>query len=105
MKKDSQNLKEIFDLAKKLNELYEISYKQLLPDVKYIIEKNVKNTRFIECTLDNLLNIPTDKSYELFVLLCNYYESINADAAKFYLDSWNEIYGNENNKVKKKDHK
>ena len=105
MEKDYQAPKEIFDLAAKLKELYEISYKQLLPDVKYILEKNVRNIRFIECTLDNLLNIPTDKSYELFVLLCNYYKTIDADAAKFYLDSWDELYGDEDNKVKKKDHK
>ena len=64
--------------------------------------RRVRNVNYIETTLDRLLDIPTDKAYELFILLCDYYMNIDKEAAKFYLDSYEEIYGEANPKVKKK---
>ena len=106
MKKEEKGIShEIYDLAKKLNDLYKIAYFQIEPMASYIINKKVRNTRMIENTLDKILNIPTDEAYELFVSLCKYYSNLDPDGAKFYLDSWDEMYGEDKPKVKKKDHK
>lgn len=106
MKKEEKGIShEIYDLAKKLNDLYRIAYFQIEPIASYIINKKVRNIRMIENTLDKILNIPTDEAYELFVSLCKYYSSLDSDGAKFYLDSWDEMYGEDEPKVKKKDHK
>ena len=96
---------EIYNLAEHLMNLYEQAYEEIKPDVFYIINKNVKNVRYIEDVLDRIFEIPTDKSYELFIMLCNYYATFDMDAAKFYLDSWDMLYGEDKTKVKKKYHK
>lgn len=95
----------IYDLVKKLYELYEVLYLDLVDDVSYIIKKNIRNTKFIENTLDNLLNVPTDKAYNLFITLCNYYMTIDKEAALNYIDIYQELYGEEKPKIKKKDYK
>lgn len=92
----------IYELAKSLNNLYETMYKQVKPDALYIMARNVRNVNYIETTLDRLLDIPTDKAYELFILLCDYYMTIDEEAAKFYLDSYEELYGEDEPKVKKR---
>ena len=84
---------EIYDMAKELNALYKIAYFQIEPMASYIMNKKVKNTVMIENTLDKILNIPTDEAYELFLSLCKYYATLDKDGAKFYLDSWDEMYG------------
>lgn len=105
MKEDKFELSpEIYDFAKYLANLYELTYDEIRPEVIYIISKNVKNVRYIESVLDKLLDIPTDKSYELYSMLCNYYGEFNMGAAKFYLDSWDEMYGKNKTKTKKKGH-
>ena len=92
----------IYALAKELSELYKIMYRQVKPDVLYIMARKVRNVRYIESTLDRLLEIPTDESYELYILLCDYYATIDKEGAKFYLDSWDEIYGDDEPKVKER---
>ena len=82
---------EIIDLAKSLNELYQITCKQIKPQVSYIINKKVRNVRMIENTLDQLFDIPTDEAYELFKELCAYYMTIDKEGAQFYLDSYDEL--------------
>ena len=77
-------------------------YRQVKPDVLYIMARKVRNVRYIESTLDRLLEIPTDESYELYILLCDYYATIDKEGAKFYLDSWDEIYGDDEPKVKER---
>ena len=96
---------EIYDLAKNFNDMYEQIYLELRDDVTYIIKKRIRNTEFIESTLDNILDIPTDKAYDLLLELCNYYMTIDKKTALFYLDSYGEIYGEEGVKVRKKDYK
>ena len=93
---------DIMDLAKQIYELHKIMYEMIKPEVMYIINKKVKNINIIENTLDRLLDIPTDEGYELFLKLCNYYATIDKEGAKFYLESYEEIYGEEEPKTKKK---
>ena len=95
----------IYDLAKELDNIYEALYIDLNDDVSYIIKKNIRNTKFIQSTLDNLLDIPTDKAYDLFITLCDYYMTIDKEAAMFYIDTYDEVYGMIKPKVKKKDYK
>ena len=94
--------KDIIELAKQLNDLYKIMYEMIKPEVLYIINKKVRNVVIIEDTLDRLFDIPTDEAYELFKQLCDYYMLIDAEAAKFYLESYDELYGDEEVKTKKK---
>lgn len=96
---------EIYDLAKELNDIYLQMYLDLRDDVTYIIKKRIRNTTFIEDTLDNILDIPTEEAYDLLLELCNYYMTIDKEASLFYLDSYGEIYGEEEHKVRKKDYK
>lgn len=93
---------EILELAKELNELYEISYKHLRVEVNNIIKNRITDKHIIEKCLDELLNIPTDKCYELLKLLCEYYSLIDKDSAKFYLETFDEMYGDDDWKDIKK---
>ena len=93
---------DIIELARGLNNLYKTMYIQIEPEVSYIINKKVKNVRIIEACLDRLLDIPTDEAYILFKKLCDYYAKIDKEGAKFYLDSYEEIYGEDEPKTKKK---
>ena len=93
---------DIIELAKQINDLYKIMYEMIKPEVLYIINKKVKNVVIIEDTLDRLIEIPTDAAYELLIKLCEYYATIDKEGAKFYLESYEEIYGEEEPKAKKK---
>ena len=104
---------EIINLGHELMKIYKIECEELKSEIKYIISKDVHNIRIIENTLDRLLNIPTDEAYKLFMLLCKYYMTIDKEGALFYINSYEEIYG-ENEidneididvKTKKKDYK
>ena len=92
----------LIDLAKKIHELHKIMYEMIKPEVTYIINKKVKNVNIIENTLDRLLDIPTDECYELFIKLCDYYATIDKEGAKFYLEAYEELYGEEEPKIKKR---
>ena len=88
-------------MAKELNELYELSYNQIKPQVTYIIKNNIKDINFIDHVFDELLNIPTEKCYKLFTRLCTYVETFNQDIAKEYVEIYQELYGQEEHKKKK----
>lgn len=89
-------------MAKELNELYELTYNQIKPQVIYIIRNNIKDINFIDHIFDELLNVPTDKCYKLFTKLCNYVASFNSKLAKEYLEIYEELYGEEELEEKKK---
>ena len=57
---------EIKSMIQNLIELYDISYNQIKPKVAYIINNEIKDIDFICHILDELLDIPTDKCYNLF---------------------------------------
>ena len=88
-------------MAKKLNELYELAYNQIKPQVTYIIKNNIKDINFIDHVFDALLDIPTDKCYNLFIKLCDYVSTFNSKIAKDYLEIYEELYGEEESKKKR----
>lgn len=92
----------IIKLAKELNKLYEISYKQIEPNVETIIISKNKDISLIEFYLERLLNIPTDKSYNMLKKLCDYCWSINPEISEFYINEFEELYGIEDPKKRKK---
>ena len=83
---------EIFKLVNELNKLYEISYNNIEPLVLELISNNTKDINQIEEYLDILSNIPTDKSYKLFLLLCNYYKTTNKENANYYIKEYKKLY-------------
>ena len=95
----------IIELAKQLNDLYELSYNQIKLDIERIIKSKNTNLKLIENYLDRLLNIPTDKSYKLLKKLCDYCSNIDKELADFYLKEFEEIYGEDEPKTLKKDYK
>lgn len=95
---------ELKDMLNNLMQLYDLAYQSLKPKVAYIIKNNIKDTRFLESVLEELLNIPTDKCYNLLTKLCNYIMSFNHELAEDYLTLYDELYGNNDQKTKKKSH-
>ena len=93
---------DILNIAKELSEIYEISYNIIKLEVLFIIENNITDIKIIENCLDRLLDIPTDKGFMLLNKLCDYYSNIDKEGAKFYLDSYREMYGEEDKKLIKK---
>ena len=83
--------REIIELIRELNNLYEIIVKELEPAIIDIINNNSKDINMIEKYLDQLLSIPTNKSKELFNILSNYYLNINKESAKFYIKEYKKI--------------
>lgn len=69
----------------KLNELYDEVYKMNLILVNDIINNKSKNTRSIEAILDTLLSCYDKRCTELFIILCNYYKTIDYKTASIYM--------------------
>ena len=82
----------LINLIGELNHLYEDIYNYYEPLVLYLIKNNIKDIKLIENYLDNLLSIPTEKSYNLYMELCNYYESIDKNNSMFYIKEYKKIY-------------
>lgn len=95
---------ELKNMLNNLMQLYELSYQTIKPKVAYIIKNNIKDIRVLESVLEELLNIPTDKCYKLFTKLCNYIMPFNHELAIDYLSLYDELYGNNDQKTKKKSH-
>ena len=87
-----------------LMELYELAYQQLNIKVTYLIDNGIRNKRLIENTFEELLNIPTDKCYDLFIKLCNYVKTFDEQLVIDYQTIYEELYGEETNKTKKRSH-
>ncbi len=83
---------DIMNMARELNELYKTMYVLYSPEVNRIIKNKITDTSIIETCLDNLLNVPTDDSYDLFLKLCSYYRTINKLSADDYLEVYKELY-------------
>ena len=93
----------IIELAKQLNDLYELSYNQIKHDIEWIIKSKNTNLKIIENYLERLLDIPTDKSYKLLKKLCDYCSNFNKEIANFYLQRiWRNIWWRENKNSKKR---
>lgn len=92
----------IFELARELNELHEMAYNLIAPNIEDIIKFGNKDIYLIETYLDKLLDIPTDKAYKLLTKLCNYCMNIDKEVAEFYLNEYEELYEIKKLKTKKK---
>ena len=99
---NKKNYDNIMLLAKELNDLYEIMYNEIKPEVNYIIQKQITSKKTIEDCLDKLLDIPTTKAESLFNKLCNYYEKINKEIATEYREIYKELYFDDFKKIKKR---
>ena len=93
---------EIKELAAGLIKIYEIKYEMVKPQVITIIKNRITNKDIIEHTLDQTLDIPTDKGYELHSLLCRYFSMIDKESAEFYMNEYNNFW-NEEDEEKWKD--
>ena len=83
---------DIINMARELNELYKTMYVLYSPEVDRIIKNKITEIPTIESCLDNLLNVPTDDCYDLFLKLCSYYRTINKASADDYLEVYKELY-------------
>ena len=87
---------------KSLEKLYGLAYKEIRPEILYIIKNNIKDIGLIEHKLDMLLNIPSKECYILFVKLCEYVSKFNKTLADEYLDIYRDLYEEDVSIVKKK---
>ena len=86
---------ELLEMARGLMDTYENAYQSLKPVVFSIIKDRVKKIDYIEHVLDSLLDLPTEKAYKLFVVLCDYVETFNKEVAADYLNIYKELYGDD----------
>ncbi len=86
---------ELMDLASGLVEVYEMAYQLVKPKVDYIIKNNIRDIKIIDKIFDELLNVPTDKGYELFVELCSYVSQFNRKIVEEYVAIYKDLYGDE----------
>ena len=77
---------DIISLAKDLVNCFEEMYNLCYPEVEKIIKYKIKDINIIEHTLDNCLDIYTEKGFYLFLKLLSYYRTVNLENAKEYLD-------------------
>lgn len=78
-----ENIKE---LAEELNKLYDEAYEICKTEVSRIINYNITDVKHIERVLDYILDIYTDKGFELFMKLLLYYRTVNEENARAYLE-------------------
>ena len=76
----------IKQLANLLMNSYNEAYDYYKPIVNMIIKTKNKDINYIEHILDNVMDIYTDKGFDLFIELLNYYKTINKDNAQEYLE-------------------
>lgn len=84
---------DIIEMARGLMDLYKDYLKILKPEVAYVIKNNVRDTKYLERLLDQVINVPTDEGYELLVILCDYISTFDKELADDYLKIYNELYG------------
>ena len=88
MEKAVNDIKSIID---EFNKSLEVLLPPLEDEIKQLIESKVVDPKVIEGLLDTLLGLTSvGKAEHLFILLLEYYKTIDADGAAFY---WNEFDG------------
>ncbi len=93
------NLKE---LAQKLFDCYEEMYNLCYPEVERIIIYQITDVSLIEHTLDRVLDIYTEKGFNLFLKLLFYYSTIDLEKTYAYIDILKETRKDEYNEYVKK---
>ena len=84
-------------LAKQLLDSYDVMYNLCYPEVERIINNQIKDINLIEHTLDQALDIYTEKGFNLFLKLVFYYSTIDTEKAYEYLNILKEIREEEYN--------
>ena len=72
-------------LAEGLIECYEKMYWICYPMVQRIIQYKIEDTDIIEHTLDQTLDIYTEKGFNLFIKLLLYYKTVDLEKTYAYL--------------------
>ena len=80
----------IKEIVRSLMDLYDIAYENAKKDVEYIILNGITDENIIDHVFDNILNIPTDKCYRLFVDLCDYVSCFNERMTNEYMEIYKE---------------
>lgn len=85
---------ELYDMCKTIIDLNKQKYLIVKDEIEKIIRDNVKDERYIERKLDELLDVllfyESDDTLLVFRKLCKYYFSINPQATVRYINSYKE---------------
>jgi hypothetical protein len=74
------------NVAVNIMKSYEEKYNIYYPLVERIINKKIKDIHEIESTLDLVLEIYTEKGFNLFLKLLFYYSEVDMEKSYAYLD-------------------
>ena len=94
--------KDLMNMAQELIVLWDMAYKRIKPEVEDIIKNHICDSERIDRCLEQILNIPTEKCYQLYIELCTYYATFNEQNAKEYLQIYDELYGEDDKLTRKK---
>lgn len=92
----------IREMAYALMDSYEKMYRLCYPQVQRIIEYQITDIDLIEHTLDQTLDIYTEKGFYLFLKLLLYYRTVDLENAHAYLEILKENRMEEYNEFVKK---
>ena len=85
---------ELYDMCKTIIDLNKQKYEVIKDEIEKIIRDNIKDERYIQRKLDEMLDIllfyENDDSLLLFRRLCKYYFSINPIVATQYINYYKE---------------
>ena len=100
---------ELYDMCKSIIELHKQRYTIVKSEIEKIIKDKVKDERYIQRKLDEMLDIllfyENDDSLLLFRSLCKYYFSINPMVTAQYITYYREQNDPEGVKFGKRDKK
>ena len=78
---------EVFSkLTEELKEMYDKAYELYKVEVDTIINNKITDINYIEHTLDNCLEIYTEKGFNLFMKLLMYYSEVDLEKSFAYVD-------------------
>lgn len=89
-------LESVSGLATQLSNLHLQMAQQQEPIVEHLIATNSRDSKAIERTLDQLLDVAChDAGLKLFRRLCRYYWDINPEATAGYVHAYREMWDDE----------
>ena len=74
----------------------------LILKVNRVISNKIRDKYTIEHLFDEIINIPTDKCYELFIELCAYVSQFNKELVDDYIELYNDLYGDDDKEANMK---
>ena len=89
-------LESIRGLASSLQVIHQKAVREYSPIVEAILRSPIPDTRYIECTLDGLLDFcGYEPALHLYKKLCRHYFHINPAATVKYVDAYRELWDSE----------